>query len=212
MPDDPNSNGKTPETPAAPATGAPAPATPPSDDRPMTMGEFQRAQDSMFANMRRMVEGLVKPGKGKEPPASGEQSAPAAPAGQPVDVQAAVRREQEISDAISEHTHLSKEQRRTLRRLVDLDRPDDVPGYIAGQAKLFVPGGQTTNPSATAPAPTGRPLSDGGAPAPGPAITEDTPLWKLDEQSRSRLINEKGLSWYRQTLRRQAKGVRVRLR
>jgi hypothetical protein len=204
-------NGKPPEAPPAPqANGAPAQQTP--EDRPMTTTEFMRARDSMFADMRRMVEGIVKPaanGKGKE---SSPESAAPAPSGQPVDVQAAVRREQEISDAIGEHPHLSKEQRKALRRLVDLDRPDDIAGYVAGQAKLFAPGAQANNPSAAAPAPSGRPVSDGGAPAPAPTFTEDTPLWKLDQQSRDRLINEKGLSWYRATLRKQAKGVRVRLR
>lgn len=210
-PDPNNPTGQPPTTPPAPAQGAPAPS---EADRPMTRAEFAAAQDSMFANMRRMVEGIVsKPPKTPAAPGTpAPTEAGAAPAA-PVDVSAAIRREREISEAMGDHPHLGREQRAMIRSLIDAENPSDVQAFIAAKAKVFPAAGPPpTTPNPGAPPAGGRPVSDGGAPASAPPVTEDTPLWKMDQISRDRLIKEKGLTWFRAKLKEQAKGTRVQLR
>lgn len=185
-------------------------ATPSEGPKYLTHDDLKQFGDSMFANMRRLVEGVAKPknGKADAPAKSQTEAAPA------VDVHAVIRREQEISESIAEQGHLTKEQRALLRKLVDVDKPDDVAGFIANHAKAFGrPSGEGTQPASTRAAGNpGRPVSDAGAPAAPPKFTDDTPLWKLAPEDRDRLIKEKGLAWYSNTLRKQAKGVRFRLR
>lgn len=123
------------------------------------------------------------------------------------DTVAEIRRREDMADALADHPHLSGEHRRMLRRLAEVERPDDITGWVASQARHFAPAGGAPVPGQ----PQGRPVSDAGAPSPAPTFTEDTPLWQLDQQSRQRLIREKGVNWYRATLRHQMKGSKIRM-
>ena len=205
MPDEPQTTQAT-ETQAqeaepAASTSQPSPA--------MTMADFEKFRNSMFADMRKMVESVAKPktnGKASEP----HHETKAAPPAQ--DVEAILARRAEIDEAMDEHS-LTKEQKKTLRQLVGIDKPDDVTAYIASKAKIF---GRPSSSEAAQPQSrntTGRPpVSDAGSPAAPPTFTDDTPLVSMKPEDRAEIIRRKGGEWYRNTLRQQMRGVRVRIR
>jgi len=194
----------TPETPAQ-AQGAADAAKSTDGPKYVTADDLKAFADSVAANTRRMLEGYKA--KNEKAPAKADSPPPS------VDVHSVIRREQEISESLLEQSHLTKEQRTILRKLVDVEKPEDVAGFIAGHAKAFGrPSGDAQPTNMKPPAQTGRPVSDVPAPSAPPRFTEDTPLVQLSPEDRARLVRDKGVHWYRETLRRQAKGLRVRLR
>lgn len=194
-----------PETADSQAQGAPADS---ADTGPayMTREEFKAERDRMFADMRRVSEAQSKPKNGKAKESVEPEASPA------MDVHALLRREREISEAFDEVGSLNREQKSLLRKLVDAEKPENPLEYIVSHAKQFNRQSGETPTATTKTAPTGQPVSNAGAPSAPPKFTEDTPLWQVDPASRQRLIQEKGLAWYRATVRRQMTGQKFRIR
>lgn len=195
--DDHNSNGSPPDGGTPPAD----PPAPPADTQEyITRKELDRA----MAAIRRANESKSSP-KAKDP-APAEQSQQYLTA---ADLESVRKREREIGRALSRVEHLTAEQRDDLYERIERDRPENVTEYVAEKSKLYV----ASSPTATTKpaAPQGRPLSDIGAPPPAATWTEDTPLWRMSDADREHLIRTKGLAYYTQLLRRQARGVKVLL-
>lgn len=181
------------------------PAKPVDGPKYVTADSLAEFRNSMFADMRKLVEGVTKPKNGKAVQVE-TQEPPSA------DVHALIRREREIGEALGEHSHLTREQKSLLRKLVDAEKPDDVAGFVTEHAKTFGrPSGEGATVTTKPPPGNGQTVS-AAAPAAPPKFTDDTPLWNLSDEDRARLIKEKGLGWYANTLRAQTKGVRVKLR
>lgn len=199
MPDDSNAN----ITDQAQGSDA---ATTPDGPKYVTEDGLRAALDSTFANVRRMVESAKPKGAKAE---AGEPTTSTT-----IDVQSALRRERDISEAFEDIGGVSREARQILRRLVDAERPDNVAEFIAQHAKAFTRPSGTATPT-TQPRPSAaneRPVSDAGSPAAPVAHTDDVPLWALSEADLKALIKTKGLGWYANTLRTQLKGTRIKVR
>lgn len=206
-------------TPPAPAPPAPpaqgAPANPPDDTPPAW---FAKAIDSVYANTRRMVEGIVAKGQAgagtsPPPPAPGTPAAPTSASMSMSDLHRELDRRDEFARAIV-GVQITPSQLGLMQRMFQLENPDDPSAW----AKSFLASsGFGTTPSApgAAPPPPGPqrpPASDAGAPA-GPARDlSGVSLFGMSEADREHFIREKGVDAYRKLLIEQSRGVNVKLR
>jgi hypothetical protein len=172
------------ETPAAESA-----ATPQYVTAEQLQTTLKSATDSMFANMRRLVEGMSKQQgtKAKAKSAEPEEATQHAP----LDVETVVDRVNRVNDAMSEYG-FSPKQRETVRKLLKMESPEDIGAFVADQAEVFgvkrTAQESTVNPTKkSAETATGRPVSDGGAAVSAPAWDQPgtNPLkWTEDDLAR----------------------------
>lgn len=214
----------TPPAPAAPtapgAQGTTAAEEPPAWFGPAIQRWGEQFGNSVYANTRRMMEGIVAKGQAgasaSAPPPAASGTAPAAPTSASMsmsDLHRELDRDREFTRAIA-RVSLTEGQFGLMQRMFQLERPDDPSEW----AKAFLASsGFGTPPSApgAAPPPTGPqrpPASDAGAPA-GPARDlTGVSLFGMSEADREHFIREKGIDAYRKLLIEQSRGVNVKLR
>ncbi len=177
----------------------------------VTSDDLRSFRDGLFADIRKVTEGIVNKPRGGAAREATEQQA----ASPPGDYQAAIRREREISEAFDDIGGISREGKSILRRLVDAEKPDNVSDFISLHAKAFGRPSDPTQPTTPArpPAASGHPASDRGSPAAASASVDDgTPLVHMKPEDRAHFIKTKGLHAYATRLRAELKGVRVSMR
>lgn len=207
--------------PGAPSTpGAQGTPAPGQDEIPAW---FARAQDSMFANMRKMVEGIVSKAGAGTPPASGNGTpaagaTSAAPTGTMTmgDVQAELDRRDEFTRAIA-GVSITPGQLGLMQNAFKLERPENptlwAQTYLAasGIGKTPVAAGASgTQPNTQGQ--QGPPASDGGGVAAPPRNLDGVNLFTMSAADREHFIREKGLDAYRKLLMEQSRGTTVKLR
>lgn len=216
------------------ATGASSAASPPAqgaatEQTPVTFeaikGMFSEFRNGMFADTRKMVEGMIgKPGRGAAAaPASSSSHGSGSEAGERGGE--ALTTEQRFSEILNRRdalhgaiggVKLSDGARARLFRAFEAEKPEDpaqwARQYLSdfGLSQQQEGGGANTTQSraATAASPPGRPVSDAGAPS-SPKVTEDTPLLRMSPEDRAHLIKTKGYTWFRQRLQQEMRGVQV---
>lgn len=176
-----------------------------------TVSELAKSVNSLHAADRRAREGKQPPADDKKPTTTPIADDPSS--------QLALR--DAFDDATSE-LKLTKGQRSLLRDAVMSKRPHpgDVDGFVTdyvtragwtAQAPNHTPTQQPA--TATPPQPqNATPASDRGSPPPPKAPLQDADIFKMSDSDRAALIKEKGLKWYSERLRSQAKGRAVAFR
>lgn len=186
-------------------------------------GLFSEFRNGMFADTRKMVEGMIgKPGRGAAAaPASSSSHGSGSEAGggggtfTAEHVTELMNRRDALNGALG-GVRLSDGARARLLRAFDAEKPEDpaqwARQYLSdfGLSQQQEGGGANTTQSraATAASPPGRPVSDAGAPS-SPKVTEDTPLLRMSPEDRAHLIKTKGYTWFRQRLQQEMRGVQV---
>lgn len=214
------------------APGASSAASPPAQGaateqtQEITMeaikGLFSEFRNGMFADTRKMVEGMIgKPGRGAAAaPASSSSHGSGSEAGgggtfTAEHVTELMNRRDALNGALG-GVRLSDGARARLIRAFEAEKPEDpaqwARQYLSdfGLSQQQEGGGANTTQSraATAASPPGRPVSDAGAPS-SPKVTEDTPLLRMSPEDRAHLIKTKGYTWFRQRLQQEMRGVQV---
>lgn len=170
-------------------------------------------KDSLHAEVRRHIDGRLSSAT-SAPPKNPPKTEPASSGITHEQVREIVARERAI-DAALRDAGLTGVAFETVRGMVESASPDDVGGFVKDLVTTLGLGDKTgAKPQPSAPEPTNvsRTVTNPGSPGAPPAVTEDTPLWLMRPEDRQRLINEKGVSWYREHLRSQLKGVQVKVR
>lgn len=118
----------------------------------MTVGEFRTMQDSMFANMRKMVEGVAKPKNGKAAEPEADRTANKSEPSQPIDR----AKERAFNRAIG-GLNLSDGAFSRMARDFDAEQPENVSSWVqtyladfglGGAGSSSTPGANPTNPAA----------------------------------------------------------------
>ncbi|HMG21777.1 MAG TPA: hypothetical protein VK607_10685 [Kofleriaceae bacterium] len=173
----------------------------------------------MYANTRRMVEGMVAKAGGQAgspatPPAASTGSNQAPSAGATLaDVERLIARRDEFAVAIAGKP-LNGGQLQLMQRAFGFENPPDVAAWVTSYLSMMNPTQMSgaAGAAATPPGPTGPPASDGGGQAAPARSLDGVNLFTMSEADRAHLIREKGLDWYRKTLQEQARGTTVKLR
>lgn len=160
-------------------------------------------QNSMFANMRRMVDGMNSKGKpaGQTPAApapsgdngaAGDGATPAPAA--TTDARTLIARERALNDALQGH-NLTPAQRDLVRSSVDRDEPatEELPKYLETFTSAFGTGGNANPGAPNVNPPAANPASDAGAPARTNALTSGAPAWEVSQDEVDTLVREKGM-------------------
>lgn len=219
---------------APPPAGTPPAGTTPADPQAQAgqaqpgmslaelRAELKTFRDSVFADTRKMVEGITDRARGQAgatPPAgaaAGAQGQPPAPMA-PADVQQIIARHSAFTRAVTGVT-LSDGQLSRMEKAFQLEAPEDVTAWAKSYLADFGldktsgaagAAGQTTTTQQTQSRTP--PASDAGGAAAPPPNLEGVSLLKMSEADRAHLIREKGLDWYRKTLIEQSRGVTVKL-
>lgn len=181
----------------------------PASNNFVTKDDLKSFADSMMANFRRVQEGMQKGGKSKPDTSTSTQQT-----SQPDDFKEILRRERAFEDALSEHTHLNRQQRQMMRTLFEKSGAENIDEFVAQNAAVF--GKPASNQPATETLPVTSakpPITAVGSPASGSAPTEDTPLWKRSQQDRDHILNQdNGYQKYMKLFERQVRGVNIKVR
>jgi hypothetical protein len=183
--------------------------------------ELRTFRDSVFADTRKMVEGIVDKAKGtagtttSTGAASGTQAQTPAPMGAG-DVQQIIARHSAFTRSVAGVT-LSEGQLARMERAFQLETPEDVTGwaksYLAdfGLDKTSGAAGAATTTTTTQQS-TGPSRSDAGGAAAPPRSLDGVNLFTMAQADREAVIREKGLAWYHKTLLEQSRNTVVKMR
>lgn len=196
------------------AQGAPTPSVSIDDFKQLmsTVSELAKSVNSLHAADRRAREG-------KQPPAADLAKPGTTPNADDPSSLLALR--DAFDDATSE-MKLTKGQRSLLRESVMSKRiaPSDVDGYVqdyasrAGWSATTQAQQPDHKPANTAPPQPQNaiPASDRGSPPPPKAPLAEADILKMSESDRLALVREKGIKWFAERARAQAKGRQVQWR
>jgi hypothetical protein len=212
--------------PGAPPATPGAQGTPAPQDGDAAPSWFTRERNSMFADMRKMVEGIVsKAGNGQAgaaptttTPATGQGTGQPATPLSVNDVQSVIRRERELTLVMAAAPTITASQRARMEEAFQHANPDNVTEWGRAYLADFGLVGTTSAAGASATTTTatgqqqGPPASDGGGQAAPARNFDGASLFTMSEADRAHVIREKGLDWYLKTLREQSRGTTVKLR
>jgi hypothetical protein len=182
----------------------------------VTKDDLTQLQNSMFANMRKMVEGIVsKAPVSQEPQAKAKT--PESSSNPDVVTRDELSKTLERRDSFhraARNFRLSDGALSRMQRDFERDRPEDAATWVQAYVSDFgLAGGTETKPPATPR--SGPPASDGGAPAPVTVPSDEIEPWRLSESDVAALIRRDGFvaagAQLRKQFRSSLSGRRLRL-
>ncbi len=116
-------------------------------------------------------------------------------------------------DAISESdVKLNATQRKVLQREFIAERPENAAEWARQTIADLGIGTAPAQPQTQSEPPATPPANQPGPPPPSNQFHEDTPLWRLSDTDRAALVQKIGNHRYRDKLKEQMRGVRVKIR
>lgn len=209
MPDDPNDpNNPAPET---QAQGAPE-----AQPTFMTKEDWAAERNSMFADMRKMMQGFSKAAPTPEPQSKATKHEPKA-------VDSGITRDEldqtlRLRDEFHRYTRSIKASDGALSRMqreFERERPENAVEWLRDYAADFGLSG-SSEPKPVAPTRSTHPVSDGGAPAPATVHSDQQDPWRISDDDAKSILRRDGVAVagarWKQDLNRALNGRRIRLK